>query len=380
METTKTGPEEEHHPLGPSTLKHVEICPGYRSASEETVFTIEGTLLHEACETRDFSKLSQDQLPLVESCLEYVDELSTSKQVKSYIERKLFINLFEPDEEPPDDAVYTSISGTGDLLLVNEDTSHIDLVDYKFGRGEIDCAAENIQGQAYFVGAMDLFESAKTCQVHFIIPRRGEITTHTYTRDEIENIRFRLRLVVERATRPEPELNPRTETCRFCSHRLSCPALRQNLLPIAQKHIGNNFAVDLLKKYSPSEVTDPQVLSRMVEVAPVMEKWAQEAKKHAAQVAMETGNEIPGYQLRYRKAQKRLSDTTEVANVMNLEFGVGKLAFTEACTPVFSKLVDVLAKTKRLSKSAARAELELALTEAELLPDSDKQTPYLVKK
>jgi hypothetical protein len=380
MKAVKTGPEEEHHPLGPSALKHVEICPGYRSASEETVFTIEGTLLHEACETRDLSKLSQDQKPLVESCLEYVDELSQPKNVKSYIERKLKINLFKKDEEPPDNAVYTKISGTGDLLLVNEDTNHIDLVDYKFGRGEIDCAAENIQGQAYFVGAMDLFETAKSCQVHFIIPRRGEITTHTYTRDELEDIRFRLRIVVEKATQPEPELNPRTETCRFCKNRLSCPELRQNLLPIAQKHINNNFAVDVLKKYSPSEVSDPEILSRMVQVAPVMEKWAQEAKKHAAQVAMETGDAIPGFQLRYRNAQKRLTDTAEVSNVMNLEFGIGKLEFTEACTPVFSKLVDILARSKKLSKVAARAELELALTEAKLLPDSDKQTPYLVKK
>lgn len=378
METAKTGPDQDHHPLGPSTLKHVEICPGYRSASEETVFTIEGTLLHEACETRDFSKLSPEQLPLVQTCLDYIDKLSEGDR-ELLIEEKLHISL-HGEAGAPSGSVYTEITGTADLLILDKEKKHIDLCDYKFGRGKIDDANENIQGQAYFVGAMDMFPWAETCTVHFIVPRRGETLVHDYSRQDLEDVRFRINLVVERATQPDPVLNPRTETCRFCSHRLSCPELRQNLLPIAEKHINNNFAVDLLKKYSPSQVTDPQVLSRMVEVAPVMEKWAQEAKKHAAQVAMETGNEIPGFQLRYRNAQKRLSDAPEVANLMNLEFGVSKNDFTEACTPSFTKLVDLLAKTKGLSKVAARAELELALTEAELLPDSDEQTPYLVKK
>jgi hypothetical protein len=42
-----SGPDA-HHKLGPSTLKNVEVCPGFRSTNEENVFTIEGTKMHEA--------------------------------------------------------------------------------------------------------------------------------------------------------------------------------------------------------------------------------------------------------------------------------------------------------------------------------------------
>ena len=45
---------EEHHELGPSTLKYVEICPGYRSSNETNQFAEEGTMLHSAAETLCF--------------------------------------------------------------------------------------------------------------------------------------------------------------------------------------------------------------------------------------------------------------------------------------------------------------------------------------
>jgi hypothetical protein len=376
---SQTGPDEEHHPLGPSTLKHVEICPGFRSTNEQNVFTIEGTRLHEACETRKFEGLDDEQSYSVGVCLTYVDKLGEGKQVERFQERKLTIALYTEDEPIPEGTVYTEITGTADLLVCNSDEAHIDLCDYKFGRGAIDDASVNIQGQAYAVGAMDLFPWAKTCTVAFIIPRRDEITTHTYKREELEDLRFRTRLIIERATQPEPELNPRTEVCRFCKERLSCPALRQNLLPIASKHAGNNFAVELLQKYSPSQVRDPEVLAKMVEVAPVMEKWASEAKKHAAQVAMETGDAIPGYTLRYRNAQKRLDNATEVANIMNLEFGIDKSKFLDACTPSFTKLINILSSGANMTKVEARSKLELSLIESGHLPESDEKTAFLVK-
>lgn len=66
---------EEHHELGPSTLKYVEICPSYRSSNETNPFAEEGTMLHSAAETGDLDGLNEEQLRLVISCLDYIKPL-----------------------------------------------------------------------------------------------------------------------------------------------------------------------------------------------------------------------------------------------------------------------------------------------------------------
>lgn len=63
---------DQHHELGPSTLKYVEICPSYRSSNETNPFAEEGTMLHEAAETGELSGLNEEQLRHVVSCLDYI--------------------------------------------------------------------------------------------------------------------------------------------------------------------------------------------------------------------------------------------------------------------------------------------------------------------
>ena len=69
---------EAHHELGPSTLKYVELCPGYRSSDETNPFAEEGTLLHRAAETGDTSGLSTEQIRLVSACLDYIAPLEAA--------------------------------------------------------------------------------------------------------------------------------------------------------------------------------------------------------------------------------------------------------------------------------------------------------------
>lgn len=66
---------EDHHELGPSTLKYVEICPGYRSSDETNPFAEEGTMLHSAAETGKLDGLNEEQIKLVNACLDYIKPL-----------------------------------------------------------------------------------------------------------------------------------------------------------------------------------------------------------------------------------------------------------------------------------------------------------------
>tara|TARA_R100000152_G_C6782121_1_gene218516 strand:+ start:1750 stop:2022 length:273 start_codon:yes stop_codon:yes gene_type:complete len=63
---------EAHHELGPSALKYVEICPGFRSNNETNEWAEEGTMLHSAVENEDLTGLNEEQRRCVRRCLDYV--------------------------------------------------------------------------------------------------------------------------------------------------------------------------------------------------------------------------------------------------------------------------------------------------------------------
>ena len=163
-----------------------------------------------------------------------------------------------------------SIFGRADEIILHEDRVHGDLVDYKFGRSPVEDAEDNPQSLAYGLGVIDMFDWVETLTVHFVIPRRDELLVHTFTRAELEALRDRVRLIIERATADNPVLTPSPEACRFCGCRLTCPALADKLLPIAKKYADSaeDFEVAVMDNLNPAEVEDPAVMGKMKSVLP----------------------------------------------------------------------------------------------------------------
>ena len=275
-----------------------------------------------------------------------------------------------------------TIFGTVDFVSIKGD--HADVVDYKYGRGEVDDSEINIQGQAYLLGVMDKFPKLKTATVHFILPRRDEILTHSYKREDMEDIRLRINLIIEKA---EVELEkreaiPNSEGCRYCKHKLSCPALSDKLLPLAKKYSESvtDFEMTLWGNYSPEKVEDPMVLSRMLNVAQVVDKWQAAAKKQALKLAVEKGEEIPGYNLHYRNATTKIEDAQEAYEA--LEHIMNPDDFMSACTVSVSALAKKYAeKLERGTKKTARGIIELSLEEADVIASEEdrERSPYLRK-
>lgn len=273
----------------------------------------------------------------------------------------------------------TTIFGTVDRVIIRG--THVDLVDFKFGMGEIDDADMNIQGQAYLLGVMDKFPELKTATVHFIIPRRDEVLTHDYTRADMEDIRLRINVIVEKAEADAQRI-PNTEGCRYCKHKLTCPALADKLLPLAKKysHSVSDFEITLWGDYSPAKIEDPAVLSKMLNVASVVDKWQSAAKAQALKLAVEEGAEIPGYDLHYRNASTKIENAQEAFDA--LEHLLSPDDFMEACNVTVAKLTKKYAdKMERGEKKNARGIIETCLEEAGVLPaeeDRDR-SPYLRK-
>lgn len=272
------------------------------------------------------------------------------------------------------------IFGTVDRVIIRG--THVDLVDFKFGVGEIDDADVNIQGQAYLLGVMDKFPELQTATVHFIIPRRDEVLTHNYSREEMEDIRLRINMIVEKAELENREAIPNTEGCKYCKHKLSCPALSDKMLPLAKKYSASveDFEMTLWGSYSPENINDPAVLSKMLNVASVVDKWQAAAKKQATKLAVEGGEEIPGYDLHYRTASLKIDDTQGAYDAV--EHLLSPDEFMDACDVSLPKLAKKYAeKLGRGEKKTARGTIEQSLEEAGVLPaeeDRDR-SPYLRK-
>jgi hypothetical protein len=85
---------EAHHSLGPSTLKWVEICAGYRSSNETNPMAEEGTMLHEAVENNDMTGLDDVQIALVQKCLDYAKPFE-DKADEVIDEERLTIKIYD---------------------------------------------------------------------------------------------------------------------------------------------------------------------------------------------------------------------------------------------------------------------------------------------
>lgn len=273
-----------------------------------------------------------------------------------------------------------TIFGTVDRVIIKG--THVDIVDFKYGRGEVDDAHENIQGQAYLLGVMDKFPELQTATVHFILPRRDEILTHSYKRSDMEDIRLRINLIVEKAEVENAEAIPNSEGCRYCKHKLTCPALSDKLLPLAKKYSESvtDFEMTLWGNYSPEKVEDPMVLSRMLNVAAVVDKWQAAAKKQALKLAVENGEEIPGYNLHYRNATAKIENGQEAYDSVSDLLTPDE--FMDACNVSVSKLAKAYGeKLPRGEKKTARGAIETRLEDSGVLPaeeDRDR-SPYLRK-
>ena len=273
------------------------------------------------------------------------------------------------------------IFGTVDLVVIKGD--HVDVVDYKFGIGEIDDADMNIQGQAYLLGVMDRFPQLQTAAVHFVIPRRDEVLRHEYKRSDMEDIRMRINLIVSRAEAAENrKAIPNTEGCKYCKHKLECPALSEKMLPLAKKYGSSveDFEMTLWDSYAPSKVENPAVLSKMLNVASVVDKWQTEVKKQATKLAVEKGEEIPGYDLHFRTASLKVENAQDAYDAV--EHLLTPDEFMDACDislPKLAKKYDE--KLPRGEKKTARGTIEMSLEEAGVLPSEEDRdrSPYLRK-
>ncbi len=277
-----------HARHAPSSLGYKEICPAYSSSGGTNAAAEEGTLLHAALETDDFSQLNEEQAFLAGLCRDFRDgEVAKLRKPTQYRELKLTI---------ADGLTF----GTADFVAI--DGKKGILMDWKFGRGAIEPASTNAQGIAYALGVFEMFPKLQTLEVHFVQPRREFISSHTFTRKDAETMELRIRTIIRRANARNKEEHPGLHCC-YCRKQATCTALRNFALPIASGYADLTIPEEL----HPSRITDPAMMAHCVACAKILKEWCESVNFHAIDMAV-NGVEIPGYKLINRAGRRTISD------------------------------------------------------------------------
>lgn len=355
--------QPKHAVYGPSTLKYRELCPGWRQDNTGDMSRAdEGTRMHLASETGNLAGLDPEQTECVKACLNYAAPYIKAAQ-KIYRELRLVI-------------MEGLTFGTADLVTI--DGKHAHIIDWKYGRGFIDDAEINRQGISYAIGVFEAF-SVDTVTVHFVIPRRDEVTTHTFKREQLPELQTMIRYIIQRCiqfaeTQDESMLNDNFHACGYCGNVGSCP-----------KHLKR--ATDIVAKYAPleiltethsSKITDPAVMALALDNAKVVERWVESVKKHASDFAKE-GGQIPGYSLREKNGSRGVSNPVLAYGVLK-SLGLEPEEIASSATFALGKLEALISeKSPRGQKSKAIAAMHAALAEADAL-SFGAPSQYLMKE
>lgn len=195
--------------------------------------------------------------------------------------------------------------GTGDALVIADGVIHV--IDYKYGKGVPVYAEDNPQLRLYALGAYEAYDSLydiHEIHTHIVQPRLDSQTTETLTAEEL--LRWADEYVAPRAQLAltgEGEMHP-GEWCRFCKVRATCRARAEQQLALAQYEFKSPLVL------TPEEIGD--ILGRVDELA----KWAKSVKDYALQSAVSNGESFPGWKLVRGRANRKLTDELEVAEIL----------------------------------------------------------------
>jgi hypothetical protein len=323
----------------PSQLRKYELCAHFKPESEDksSAAADEGTMLHKACETGDLRGLDCEQREMVERCLGYVESIVKPEGTQVHKEVRVSIPRVT--------------RGTIDMLIVKPDgVAH--LLDYKFGRNPVDDARENIQGQAYAVGAFRKFPRVHTIIVAFLCPRQmDENEPHVYRRQDIPRILMRIAAIKAAVRQRNAPYTPNDKACLWCSRRRSCPALAGCALAVASKQ--SNLL--LPSEFNPGTMITPEDRGKAQALASLLEAWAAEVRAANLRAVVEEGVQIPGYQVVRRCGSRRVVAMEPLFDEL-LRYGICLNDFLSRCTIPVSEVEKLVAYAMEL---AAGAETDL---------------------
>jgi hypothetical protein len=292
----------EHAKHSPSQLKYKAACPNWENDNSSNNYAANvGTRLHAIMElyakfiaggSEEFNleDYSEEDQALLGWCMKIIEPyLRQTQNSDVHVEKKLSIP-------------YTTW-GTCDLVLVQG--KRVIMFDYKFGQGAVDAPSENHQARAYALGAAFGFEP-ESIEFHFLLPKRNEHLKHNWLVGEVFGWLEEFKEIVRKADSDGEPNQPSSSTCVYCGAKATCPDVVNTAMQVANRFEG----LPIPAEPNLNALTSPSDISLALELAAVMERFSKSVKHKALEMVLD-GQEIPGYELKIRKANRRVKDVLE---------------------------------------------------------------------
>ena len=356
METTET----KHHVFSPSTLERREACPASYKLEEglpsfDTENAKEGTLKHAAIAELITAYVDGKPLPDIDDVdvksafdkfLEILREIPDN-DLQIFTERKLSYKFCGLE-------VY---NGTADVVIVTPEK--VIVIDWKFGHREVTEAANNPQGAAYALAAMQEFDR-KLADVHFYNP---VIRQHSnYTFDGMEGIRDYVMGVIAECKRDSAPAVAGEKQCRYCkaAYYGTCPAYAE----FAAKTAAVAKRLDVLPKLS--DLPDAflcELAGKFKVVAKFADRVTDEIKARCAEKGA-CGN----YVLKTTSGGKEIPDINAAFNALSSVFKAEEfLTYCKVAEPALRKAYAAKMKENGICASLKDGEKLFAEAMGELI-------------
>lgn len=350
-----------HAKLQPSKAETWMNCPGSVALSENVVdtggsYADEGTACHELAERglngADIEKLvgkkaqiglvfTEEMVRLVRPCIEWVKEYEDATGAKIHTEMQVEIGDFFGIPK----GIFW---GTSDVI--GESADELLVLDFKFGYNEVEIK-RNPQLISYSAGAWAKLDRRFSRVRNVIIQPKcsSEPKEIAYSSEEFAKITNEISPKVQAAVKGGP-LVPSPEACKWCKSKPVCPALRGEIVALAQREFAENVV----------HLT-PEDLGELLLKLELLEPAAKSIRNHALKL-MAVGTDIPGW--------KRVTGKTNRAWLKAIEQtaeGLKKMGVDPWEKSIISpagaeeKLIEILApkeKTKKAAKAAAKEMLK----------------------
>lgn len=346
---------KKHSSIGASSAERWFECPGsVRLAAqcppkEDTVFSVQGSAAHAAIE--DY--LTRHAKGEVFDVYDYVDDFTytkgdieytlTSEDVDSIAE---FLTALEEirnegkyvmhvEAEFSLESIHPGLFGTADVVLMASDCSKLLVIDYKHGAGVPVEVEGNKQLTYYALGAIEYVCKAhkidylsvmgwggvfKAVEIVVIQPRcrhrDGAVRRHKVTGDALDKFAVELAQKAKETVDPNAKLSPGSH-CRWCPALAICPGVASQTFEIAKADF-SVVATDKRALVLPKpESLSPADIAKVMKHEAILQEWLKSVSTYA-QHCLEHGQDVPGFKLVRKRANRRWTDETAAQETLEM--------------------------------------------------------------
>lgn len=230
-------------------------------------------------------------------------------------------------------------SGQGDAVFT-KDNGEATIVDYKFGRGEVEPAERNYQLAAMAVLLADNFDGLQTIRAMIIQPRALEkgkrITECVYTKDDVDAAREAINAACKEAVEYAQPRQKCGYWCNYCPSAYRCKAAQ---LEIAKQYalatstpqlaVGKHNAVEMFEKATVVKKLCDEILA-------VVKKWVQDNPDHGTALELSAGAK-----------RSKLGDAGKIYDAV-CDVGISPEEFVGVCDVGMTKLQSLYFAKRKL--------------------------------